>query len=246
MSRSRGRFLSSFSSSAALLNSVPSSNLQYSAALFLHPPFTPLSGKVLESCPWESLCVALNRTDWLLSLWKKQESWHWFNSRYDSSENVLTAFPQKPPKRRRSLIRASPVAPVTVPLSVNPAVFIIDEISMAIVLPLSLLGSYSIDSIPQTLRKLQIFPACCRPCSVPSPQHLQLVLKLMQHWVVAARGYWAELTACVSMLSISSHQAISRALSLNISSDQIDWKGAIRFELGCARGCVRACSIHRR
>lgn len=143
----------------------------------------------------------------------------------------LTAFLQKPPKRRRSSIRASLGTPVTVPLSVNLPAFIIDEIFMAIVLPSSLLGSYNINSISRTLRKLQIFPACYSFAQCPVLAASSVGLKLMQRWVVTARGYWAELTACVSMLSISSHQAISRALSLNISSDQIDWKGVIRFEL---------------
>lgn len=50
--------------------------------------------------------------------------------------------------------------------------------------------------------------------------------------------FWAELALCVSMLSISSHQAISRVFSLRISSDQINWKGLIRLQQGTTGLCV--------
>lgn len=54
----------------------------------------------------------------------------------DASANTLTAFLQKPVKRRSSL-RASSETPLTVPLSVNSVVFIIDETFTVIMLPSS-------------------------------------------------------------------------------------------------------------
>lgn len=53
--------------------------------------------------------------------------------------------------------------------------------------------------------------------------------------LVPCRGKHA---ACMSILSISSHQAVSKALGLNINSSQIDWKGVICFGLWSISLCV--------
>lgn len=81
----------------------------------------------------------------------------------DSPANALTAFFQKPPKRRRSSLRASLEIPVTVPLSVNPTLFNIDELSVALIRSPSP-AICSAEAICGNLRKLQILRAAFSQC----------------------------------------------------------------------------------
>lgn len=150
--------------------------------------------------------------------------------------NAMTAFLQEPPKRRSSL-RASPETPVTIPLTASLAAFIIDETFVDLRLPSSLLGSVNLIShIP---RKLQLLPACyCSHtasclCSVFSWFKVDSTLSDYSPRLMGQNH---------SMLSISSHQAISRALSQNISSDQIYWKGMFSFRSGSMLEFVWECA----
>lgn len=231
------------------IKSVQSNSLQYSTPLsfFLHPPLTPFSGKVLTARPWESVCVCVccsQQARPAVCPSKKNGSRDiGLTPANDSScKSSKCTFLPKLPNRRRSSIRPSPGAPTTAPLLVNPGG---SSLLMRSSLPSRYLLLYR--AVTELTPYFAPRGSCksSRACYSSGTASCSCGVfsrfkKLMRHWLVTARGYRPELAACVSTLSISSHQAISRALSLNISSDQIDWKGVIRFEHRSMSLCVWA------
>jgi len=191
--------------------------------------------------------VALNRPGWLFVPLRKGEPWHRFNSGCGFLFRCFNGISSQNQQREAGLLTEHLHKHLSqFPFLWTSALFMINEIFMAIELPFSPPSSYSINSVSSSLTTPPILCAnVFLLCAVLRPSAAASVgWRLMQRWVAPVCCSWPALTACVRILLIYSHQAISRVLSLNISSDQTDWKGVIRLELESECMCVSVQQHH--